>query len=368
MVLANKLYGIKDSANMQLISLKTGRVVLEIEQPNSVEQSWSNTGVTEARNHGSRAIVWDGKKEGTITANVEVINSELLAIMSKAELKKEAIDVRVVKEFKVTEDAQVLDISGLGNVTKVTDVFILNKDKTKKKDVTDDSVVDLSGKTVTLNGVAIGETVKVYGVANEIKTHFTINDKDEVTEDYMLVFDTLGKTQETAEEDYFQYQFFKVHVNFEYTVAHDTENPASIDVKFEVMKDDNGRLCTYVSAFDDSEDTPVIEPTKVYVGGIADGDKAGLTVNQTLLDGLTKVESVSKNIAVKAAGSAINGKNVIIVADKEIEAIIDATSLDITSDYTLTSQVFDGVTYYIAYETTSSPNGNFDIDMTIKIK
>ena len=368
MALFNKLYGIKDSANMQLISLKTGRVVLEIEQPNSVEQSWSNTGVTEARNHGSRAIVWDGKKEGTITANVEVINSELLAIMSKAELKKEAIDVRVVKEFKVTEDAQVLDISGLGNVTKVTDVFILNKDKTKKKDVTDDSVVDLSAKTVTLSGVAIGETVKVYGVANEIKTHFTINDKDEVTEDYMLVFDTLGKTQESGEEDYFQYQFFKVHVNFEYTVAHDTENPASIDVKFEVMKDDEGRLCTYVSAFDDAEDSPVIEPTKVYVGGIADGDKAGLTVDQTLLDGLTKVESVSKNIAVKAAGSAINGKNVIIVADKEIEAIIDATSLDITSDYTLTSQVFDGVTYYIAYETTSSPNGNFDIDMTIKIK
>ena len=155
MVLANKLYGIKDSANMQLISLKTGRVVLEIDQPNSVEQAWSNTGVTEARNHGSRAIVWDGKKEGTITANVEVINSELLAIMSKAELKKEAIDVRVVKEFKVTEDAQVLDISGLGNVTKVTDVFIVNKDKTKKKDVTDDSVVDLSGKKVTLNVFSI---------------------------------------------------------------------------------------------------------------------------------------------------------------------------------------------------------------------
>ena len=368
MALFNKLYGIKDSANMQLISLKTGRVVLEIEQPNSVEQSWSNTGVTEARNHGSRAIVWDGKKEGTITANVEVINSELLAIMSKAELKKEAIDVRVVKEFKVTEDAQVLDISGLGNVTKVTDVFIVNKDKTKKKDVTEDSAIDTVAKTVTLNGVAIGETVKVYGVANEIKTHFTINDKDEVTEDYMLVFDTLGKTQETAEEDYFQYQFFKVHVNFEYTVAHDTENPASIDVKFEVMKDDEGRLCTYVSAFDDAEDSPVIEPARVFVGGILHSDKTGLTVDQPLLDGLTKVESVSKNVAVTAEGSAINGKSIIIIADKEIEAVIDATKLDITSDYTLTSKEFDGVTYYIAYETSSSPNGNITVDMTIKLK
>ena len=103
MALFNKLYGIKDSANMQLISLKTGRVVLEIEQPNSVEQSWSNTGVTEARNHGSRAIVWDGKKEGTITANVEVINSELLAIMSTAELKKEAIDLALELSTKVIE-------------------------------------------------------------------------------------------------------------------------------------------------------------------------------------------------------------------------------------------------------------------------
>ena len=369
MALFNKLYGIKDSANMQLISLKTGRVILDVPQPNSIEQAWSNTGITEAKNHGTRAITWDGQKECTITASIEVMNSELMALMSKAKLVKEAIDVRVRKAFKVTEEGQVLDLSDLGNVVAVTDVFVVNSDKTKKKDITDESVFDDGAKTVTLGGAVVGDTVIVYGKANEVKTHFTIKDKDEVTEDYMLVFDTLAKTQESGEEDYFQYQFFKVHINFEYTLSHDTENVASIDLKLEAMKDDNGNMCTYVNLFDeDDSDVPVVEPTKVYVGGIADGDKAGLTVNQTLLDGLTKVESVSKNIAVKAAGSAINGKNVIIVADKEIKAIIDATSLDITSDYTLTSQVFDGVTYYIAYETTSSPNGNFDIDMTIEIK
>ena len=369
MALFNKLYGIKDSANMQLISLKTGRVILDVPQPNSIEQAWSNTGITEAKNHGTRAITWDGQKECTITASIEVMNSELMALMSKAKLVKEAIDVRVRKEFKVTEEAQVLDLTDLGNVVAVTDVFVVNSDKTKKKDITGESVFNDGAKTVTLGGAVVGDTVIVYGKANEVKTHFTIKDKDEVTEDYMLVFDTLAKTQESGEEDYFQYQFFKVHINFEYTLSHDTENVASIDLKLEAMKNDNGDMCTYVNLFDeDDSDVPVVEPTKVYVGGIADGDKAGLTVNQTLLDGLTKVESVSKNIAVKAAGSAINGKNVIIVADKEIEAIIDATSLDITSDYTLTSQVFDGVTYYIAYETTSSRNGNFDIDMTIKIK
>ena len=369
MVLANKLYGIKDSANMQLISLKTGRVILDVPQPNSIEQAWSNTGITEAKNHGTRAITWDGQKECTITASIEVMNSELMALMSKAKLVKEAIDGRVRKEFKVTEENQVLNLTDLGNVVAVTDVFVVNSDKTKKKDITEESVFDDGAKTVTLGGAVVGDTVIVYGKANEVKTHFTIKDKDEVTEDYMLVFDTLAKTQESGEEDYFQYQFFKVHINFEYTLSHDTENVASIDLKLEAMKDDNGNMCTYVNLFDeDDSDVPVVEPTKVYVGGIADGDKAGLTVNQTLLDGLTKVESVSKNIAVKAAGCAINGKNVIIVADKEIEASIDATSLDITSDYTLTSQVFDGVTYYIAYETTSSPNGNFDIDMTIKVK
>ena len=335
MALFNKLYGIKDSANMQLISLKTGRVILDVPQPNSIEQAWSNTGITEAKNHGTRAITWDGQKECTITASIEVMNSELMALMSKAKLVKEAIDVRVRKEFKVTEEAQVLDLTDLGNVVAVTDVFVVNSDKTKKKDITDVSAFDDVAKTVTLGGAVVGDTVIVYGKANEVKTHFTIKDKDEVTEDYMLVFDTLAKTQESGEEDYFQYQFFKVHINFEYTLSHDTENVASIDLKLEAMKNDNGDMCTYVNLFDeDDSDVPVVEPTKVYVGGIADGDKAGLTVNQTLLDGLTKVESVSKNIAVKAAGSAINGKNVIIVADKEIEAIIDATSLDITSDYT----------------------------------
>ena len=357
MALFNKLYGIKDSANMQLISLKTGRVILDVPQPNSIEQAWSNTGITEAKNHGTRAITWDGQKECTITASIEVMNSELMALMSKAKLVKEAIDVRVRKEFKVTEENQVLNLTDLGNVVAVTDVFVVNSDKTKKKDITEGSVFDDVAKTVTLAGAVVSDTVIVYGKANEVKTHFTIKDKDEVTEDYMLVFDTLAKTQESGEEDYFQYQFFKVHINFEYTLSHDTENVASIDLKLEAMKDDNGNMCTYVNLFDeDDSDVPVVEPTRVFVGGISHGDKAGLTVNQTLLDGLTKVESVSKNIAVTATGSAINGKNVIIVADKEIEAIIDATSLDITSDYTLTSQVFDGVTYYIAYETTSSPN------------
>ena len=369
MALFNKLYGIKDSANMQLISLKTGRVILDVPQPNSIEQAWSNTGITEAKNHGTRAITWDGQKECTITASIEVMNSELMALMSKAKLVKEAIDVRVRKEFKVTEENQVLDLTDLGNVVAVTDVFVVNSDKTKKKDITDESVFNDGAKTVTLGGAVVGDTVIVYGKANEVKTHFTIKDKDEVTEDYMLVFDTLAKTQESGEEDYFQYQFFKVHINFEYTLSHDTENVASIDLKLEAMKNDNGDMCTYVNLFDeDDSDVPVVEPARVFVGGILDTDKAGLTVNQTLLDGLTKVESVSKNVAVTAEGSAINGKSIIIIADKEIEAVIDATKLDITSDYTLTSKEFDGVTYYIAYETSSSPNGNVTVDMTIKLK
>ena len=353
----------------QLISLKTGRVILDVPQPNSIEQAWSNTGITEAKNHGTRAITWDGQKECTITASIEVMNSELMALMSKAKLVKEAIDVRVRKEFKVTEENQVLDLTDLGNVVAVTDVFVVNSDKTKKKDITEESVFNDGAKTVTLGGAVVGDTVIVYGKANEVKTHFTIKDKDEVTEDYMLVFDTLAKTQESGEEDYFQYQFFKVHINFEYTLSHDTENVASIDLKLEAMKNDNGDMCTYVNLFDeDDSDVPVVEPARVFVGGILDTDKAGLTVNQTLLDGLTKVESVSKNVAVTAEGSAINGKSIIIIADKEIEAVIDATKLDITSDYTLTSKEFDGVTYYIAYETSSSPNGNVTVDMTIKLK
>lgn len=369
MALFNKLYGIKDSANMQLISLKTGRVILDVPQPNSIEQAWSNTGITEAKNHGTRAITWDGQKECTITASIEVMNSELMALMSKAKLVKEAIDVRVRKEFKVTEEAQVLDLSDLGNVVAVTDVFVVNSDKTKKKDITEGSVFNDVDKTVTLDGAAVGDTVIVYGKANEVKTHFTIKDKDEVTEDYMLVFDTLAKTQESGEEDYFQYQFFKVHINFEYTLSHDTENVASIDLKLEAMKDDNGNMCTYVNLFDeDDSDVPVVEPANIYVGGILHSDKGSLTIDQPYLDGLTKVESVAKNIAITAAGADINGKSVLIIADKEISVIEDETNLDVTADFTITNQDVDGVTYYIAYETASAGNVNADLKFIVKLK
>ena len=369
MALFNKLYGIKDSANMQLISLKTGRVILDVPQPNSIEQAWSNTGITEAKNHGTRAITWDGQKECTITASIEVMNSELMALMSKAKLVKEAIDVRVRKEFKVTEENQVLDLTDLGNVVAVTDVFVVNSDKTKKKDITEESVFDDGAKTVTLGGAVVGDTVIVYGKANEVKTHFTIKDKDEVTEDYMLVFDTLAKTQESGEEDYFQYQFFKVHINFEYTLSHDTENVASIDLKLEAMKNDNGDMCTYVNLFDeDDSDVPVVESQKLYFGGITDGDKAGLNVTTTLLDSLEKVESVAKSIPITVPGTAINGKSILIISTAKITQLLDGTGLDSISIMTeVEKDGDDGEHYFVYYETDSTPNGNSDTSFTVKL-
>ena len=369
MALFNKLYGIKDSANMQLISLKTGRVILDVPQPNSIEQAWSNTGITEAKNHGTRAITWDGQKECTITASIEVMNSELMALMSKAKLVKEAIDVRVRKEFKVTEEAQVLDLTDLGNVVAVTDVFVVNSDKTKKKDITEESVFDDGAKTVTLGGAVVGDTVIVYGKANEVKTHFTIKDKDEVTEDYMLVFDTLAKTQESGEEDYFQYQFFKVHINFEYTLSHDTENVASIDLKLEAMKNDNGDMCTYVNLFDeDDSDVPVVESQKLYFGGIADGDKSTLDVTTTLLGSLEKVESVAKSIPITVKGTAINGKSILIISTAKITQLLDGTGLDSISIMTeVEKDGDDGEHYFCYYETDPTPNGNSDTNLVVKL-
>ena len=361
----NKLYAIKDSANVKLISLKTGRVLLSIPQPNSMSQAWSNSGETYARNHGTNAVTWDGNKEVELTANVEMLSSELMALMSKAELVKGDIDVRRSYELKVSEDKQVLEVSVLGGrVKRVTDIHILNGDKTRKADITDSSVVDLVGGTITLEAKA-DDVVLIEYEETVNRTHYTIKDKDDRPEDYMLVFDTLGKTQETSEEGYFQYIFYKVHINFGYTLDHDTENVANVDLTFSGMKDSEGRMCTYVNLFDEEEE--VITPKEVYVGGILDSDKATLAVDQNLLDGLTKVETTGSSVGVTFLGTAIDGKSMFIVSDHEIKSIIDATNLDITKDWTFVTKDFDGVNYYVAYETDSTPNNNLDVNVTIKL-
>ncbi len=112
------------------------------------------------------------------------------------------------------------------------------------------------------------------------------------------------------------------------------------------------------------------EKITAYFGGLTPTNRDNIISgsatlnNATLTSGFDKKEGASP-LSVQVASTKVNGKLVAFVTSKRVRKVIDATGLDITSDYTTNQITVEGTQMFLTVETGSSVNGNFSIDFKL---
>ncbi|MGL5152642.1 MAG: hypothetical protein ACRC7N_18975, partial [Clostridium sp.] len=123
----NGLAGIKDCADLQIISRKTGKPVLTIDYANNMSISIKSDSVS-AKKKGSDAITWDKAREGSAKIGVEMLNSSLMAFLLGSPLLNEVVSFYKREVFDITQGDQQVTLKESTIKTGSVTAFKIRKD------------------------------------------------------------------------------------------------------------------------------------------------------------------------------------------------------------------------------------------------
>lgn len=100
------IYGMKDAANLIMVSKKTKLPAMYIDYANATSSEWSSESVY-ATKKGSNAIRWDGSRNGTLTLETELFDFGLLAMVMGSDIVEGRSDIFTRVVGKLDSDRQV---------------------------------------------------------------------------------------------------------------------------------------------------------------------------------------------------------------------------------------------------------------------
>ena len=230
--------GIKDSADVMLISRKTGKPVLTIDYANTFSISLSSESVS-ARKKGQDAITWANPKEGTITLGVEMLNGSLISMLLGSPVLNKMVDFYKREVFDITSADQAVDLKGTPKSGSVTAFKVREDGVTHISEIASPEIL---AKRVTLTGVVEGDKVCVYYLTEEQANTFSIAGKRLLTEDYRLIAVTTTKLYENGDEVPIELEATKVSPEENIELSFDAENPSSFEIAFKMMVDENDEM------------------------------------------------------------------------------------------------------------------------------
>lgn len=86
------IYGMKDAANLIMVSKKTKLPALYVDYANATTSEWTSESVYATRK-GANAIRWDGSRNGTLTLETELFDFGMLAMIMGSDVKEGRSDV-----------------------------------------------------------------------------------------------------------------------------------------------------------------------------------------------------------------------------------------------------------------------------------
>lgn len=100
------IYGMKDAANLIMVSKKTKQPAMYIDYANATSSEWSSES-TYATKKGANAIRWDGSRNGTLTLETEMFDFGLLAMVMGSDIKEGRSDVFTRVQGELDADRQI---------------------------------------------------------------------------------------------------------------------------------------------------------------------------------------------------------------------------------------------------------------------
>ena len=234
----NGLLGIKDCADLQIISRKTNKPLLTIDYGNDFTISLSSSSVS-AKKKGQDAITWANAKEGTVKVGVEMFNSALIAMLLGSPTTNELVKFYKREVFDITQIDQVVTLKDTPKAGSVTAFKIRNDGSTHVSELASPTV---STKNVTLTGSKVSEKYAVYYLTEAQANTFSVAGKRLLAEDYRLVAITTCKLYEDGSEVPIEIEIMKVTPEENIELSFNSENPSTFEITFKMMVDENNEM------------------------------------------------------------------------------------------------------------------------------
>lgn len=235
------IYGIKDCANLTLLSKKTGEPVLFSDYANVSTNEWKADRVY-ATAKGTRAISWDHNREGTLAVEMEVFDLKWLALLAGTSItegentvnKREIVTVGATKKatlsgVPVAKSVQILKVaSDLVEHVGAPLAEVESAPAGKQFSVT--------GGEITFATDAIeGEQYAVYYLVKDTNVRSFVISSDEFPEAFEVIADALIRERNSGADEFVQIKYFNARPQSNFTVTMDTANATKLSVTFDLV-------------------------------------------------------------------------------------------------------------------------------------
>lgn len=245
------LYGLKDCANMQVISKADGKRKLYADYARTSTIEFTSESVY-AHKKTTRAVRWDTNREGSFNTSFEVFSMDIIAMLFGKEL--EAGSIPFIKREVIEVANGAVKLAKAPNAGSVQVYTVEDSDKTALVSMlAADTDYTIAGETITITDgvVADGKSVAVfYAVDTNVKS-FTV---DDVT--FPGGYEIIGDTaiRDTDQNDTFvQFQLLNVKPQSNVTLTMSAEDVATIEINWDIMADANGNMMTWAQIEDEEE-------------------------------------------------------------------------------------------------------------------
>lgn len=234
----NSLAGIKDAADVQIISRADNKPKLYINYANSFKISIKSDTIS-AKKKGQDAITWDKAKEMNISMDVEMLSGSLMSFILGSPMLNEMVSFYKREVFDITSSDQQVTLKETPKTGSLTAFKIRQDGVTHISEIS--SPVVATNKA-TLTGVTTGDKVAVYYLAEKQANHFTVKGKKIETSAYKLVAITTTKSYESGAEIPIEIFVPKVDVESTIDFTFDAENVSKFTINLKAMVDENDML------------------------------------------------------------------------------------------------------------------------------
>lgn len=244
------LYGIKDAANLTVISNETKKVVLFADYCNKTDINFTADTVY-AMKKGVKAIGWDKNREGTMSTEMQVFDLAWIALLMGSELKTGIVDLNKREVLNVTSAGAVLSAAPKAGSLAI---FKLDADGishlTEQKVGTPASQPDtysISGKNIVFNTTTFATDGQVvcYYILDSAPTakSFTVA-ADKFPSGYTIIADTTIKDS-LGVEKIIQFRMNNIKPKSSMQLSFNSDDVTTIAVEWDIFADNDNNMFTF---------------------------------------------------------------------------------------------------------------------------
>lgn len=244
------MYGIKDSANLTVISNSTNKVVIYADYCNKTDVAFTAE-TTYALKKGVKAIGWDQNREGTFSTEFQVFDLKWIGLLMGSSFTTGITSLNKREVLSVTSAAATLSAApkaGSLTIFKLdADGITQLKEQTVGTPATTPDTYSVTGTAVVLSSTTFatdGKIVAYYLVDSAATSQsFSVTATD-FPIGYTIIGDTKIKSDSNVEQ-MVQFRMNNVKPKSNMTLSMNSSDVTTLSIEWDIFADTSGNMFTF---------------------------------------------------------------------------------------------------------------------------